>query len=827
MSILVLGIWLLENTELSKKVWEKITSENKIVSVFSTTPRLVENFNKEDEQKAQSRKNPAVYLRTKTEQDYMKALRANALKQMGLPDISSPLPRRALQKEPLQMPPGVQHSILVKFHDRYFARASKEGSIVISGEIISPKLLSVIQEYGILFSPNHTVGENLLVTLEAQALAYTQEEPADLGGMLVASISPSDPETVWAAANALQALDVVEFVSLSSMDSPPPPPGPVDIPPTSSLLSAAQTYRGTNGINAEDAWNRFGVKGQGVRITDCEYLFNSVHEDLAGLVTPQPGSIQYNTDFGDDHGTAVLGILTAAENNYGMTGIIPMASSYFYPENAIVNGSVQSRSACIAASLTASGRGDVVLLEMQTYGFGWTTEDDRFVPAEYEQSVWLVVKTGTDAGKHVVAAAGNGGQDLDNTNYASYRNRGDSGAIIVGAGSTNRAWLSYSTFGSRVNLQGWGDWSVASLGYGDLYTYGGDPNQKYTKSFSGTSSASPIVASSVVLVESFVRQKLGRSLTPTEMRRILVKNGKAQTGSLSQKIGPLPDISATLASLAAQVITWTNPAAITYGTALTATQLNAASSVTGTFAYNPANGSLLNVGTNTLTAVFTASDPTNYVSPLTNTVSLVVNKATPVITWTNPAAITYGTALTATQLNAASSVTGTFAYNPANGSLLNVGTNTLTAVFTASDPTNYVSPLTNTVSLVVNKATPSGSSFSGWLGSNSPAAALLLQYAYGASSVSNAVNRSNLPSATVSNNTLVLTFFVRKEATNPNLVTPQVHTNLSESSGWGALANSNITTLGTNTVDGVQVIQKRASVPVDVIRKFLRLKIAE
>ena len=751
-SILVLGIWLLENTELSKKVWEKITSANKIVSVFSTTHRSVGNFNKEDEKKAQSRKNPAVYLRTKTEQDYMKALRANALKQMGLPDISSPLPRRALQKEPLQMPPGVQHSILVKFHDRYFARASKEGSIVISGEIISPKLLSVIQEYGILFSPNHTVGENLLVTLEAQALAYTQEEPADLGGMLVASISPSDPETVWAAANALQALDVVEFVSLSSMDSPPPPPGPVDIPPTSSLLSAAQTYRGTNGINAEDAWNRFGVKGQGVRITDCEYHFNSVHEDLAGLVTPQPGSIPYSTNF-EDHGTAVLGILTAAENNYGMTGIIPMASSYFYPENATVNGSLQSRSACIAASLTASGRGDVILLEMQTYGFGWTTGDNRFVPAEFEQDVWLVVKTGTDAGKHVVAAAGNGGQnggeDLDSSNYASYRNRGDSGAIIVGAGSTNRAWLSYSTFGSRVNLQGWGE-SVASLGYGDYFTYGNDPNQKYTKYFAGTSSASPIVASSVVLVESYVRQRLGRSLTPSEMRRILVKNGKAQTGSLSQKIGPLPDLSATLTSLAAQVITWTNPAAITYGTALTATQLNAASSVTGTFAYNPANGSLLNVGTNTLTAVFTASNPTN-----------------------------------------------------------------------------YVSPLTNTVSLVVNKATPSGSSFSGWLGSNSPAAALLLQYAYGASSVSNSVNRSNLPSATVSNNTLVLTFFVRKEATNPNLVTPQVHTNLSESSGWGALANSNITTLGTNTVDGVQVIQKRASVPVDVIRKFLRLKIAE
>ena len=628
---MVLGLWLIEKTEMGQKVREKIKTVNANNSYPFSSPQLEEKINTENVKKAQPRKtNTTIYLRNKAQHDYMKMRHANALKQMGLPDISSPLPRRPMQKEPLRNPPGVQHRILVKFHDRSFARASKDGKLVISGQQINPKLFGVIQEYGIHFSPNHTASEDLLVTLETQALASTKEEPADLGGMLIASTSSSDPKIVWAAANALHALDDVEFVSLSSMDSPPPPPGPADIPPTSSLLSASQTYRGTNGINADDAWSRFGVKGQGVRITDCEYFFNSMHEDLADLVMPQPGSIQYYTDFGDDHGTAVLGILTAAENNYGMTGIIPMASSYFYPEYATVNGNFQSRSACIAAALTASARGDVVLLEMQEYGFGWTTENGRFVPAEYDQAVWLVVKTGTDAGKHVVAAAGNGGQnrgeDLDSANYATYRNRGDSGAIIVGAGSTNRARYDFSTFGSRVNLQGWGG-SVATLGYGDYITYGNDPNQKYTRTFSGTSSASPIVASSVVLVESYVRQRLGRPLTPIEMRQVLVVNGKAQTGDLSRKIGPLPDLSATLTSLAAQVITWTNPAAITYGTTLTATQLNASSSVAGTFAYNPALGSTLNAGTNTLTAVFTASNPTNYVSPLTNTVSLVVNPA--------------------------------------------------------------------------------------------------------------------------------------------------------------------------------------------------------
>ncbi len=170
-------------------------------------------------------------------------------------------------------------------------------------------------------------------------------------------------------------------------------------------------------------------------------------------------------------------------------------------------------------------------------------------------------------------------------------------------------------------------------------------------------------------------------------------------------ISPITNTVSVVVNQATPTITWTNPAAITYGTALSSTQLNATSDAAGSFTYSPSNGAVLNVGTNTLTTVFTADDSTNYVSPLTNTVSVVVNQATPMITWTNPAAITYGTALSSTQLNATSSVAGTFTYSPTNGAVLNAGTNTLTAVFTATDSTNFVSPVTNNVSLVVNKAT--------------------------------------------------------------------------------------------------------------------------
>jgi hypothetical protein len=48
-------------------------------------------------------------------------------------------------------------------------------------------------------------------------------------------------------------------------------------------------------------------------------------------------------------------------------------------------------------------------------------------------------------------------------------------------------------------------------------------------------------------------------------------------------------------------------------------------------------------------------------------------KLTPVISWANPAGITYGTALSGTQLNATADVPGTFVYSPASGAILNAG----------------------------------------------------------------------------------------------------------------------------------------------------------
>jgi len=161
-------------------------------------------------------------------------------------------------------------------------------------------------------------------------------------------------------------------------------------------------------------------------------------------------------------------------------------------------------------------------------------------------------------------------------------------------------------------------------------------------------------------------------------------------------------------SQAQPAITWAPPAAITYGTALGATQLNAsAGAIAGTFAYSPAAGTVLNAGPNqTLSVTFTPTDATDY-NTASQTVQITVNKAQPAITWATPAAITYGTALSATQLNAsAGAIAGTFAYSPAAGTVLAAGANqTLSVTFTPTNATDYTIATQN-VQITVNKAQP-------------------------------------------------------------------------------------------------------------------------
>ena len=114
----------------------------------------------------------------------------------------------------------------------------------------------------------------------------------------------------------------------------------------------------------------------------------------------------------------------------------------------------------------------------------------------------------------------------------------------------------------------------------------------------------------------------------------------------------------TVTKAAPPAITWANPASISYGTQLSATQLSATDTLAGTFVYSPASGALLTVGSHTLGVTFTPTDITDYTTATKN-VTLTVSQDTSAVTVSEtPTSVTYG--------SEASSVF-TVNVNPTNG----------------------------------------------------------------------------------------------------------------------------------------------------------------
>jgi hypothetical protein len=437
--------------------------------------------------------------------------------------------------------PDVPSRLTVKFRDELRVRAVG-GRLVSAADAPLDEILAAAGAHNASFAPLINLPEGRLARIEQRAAAGSGRPQPDLAGMMAVE-APADQLDALAA--ALGGRPEVEWVWFAEITPPPPCE---DIAPATLLYVDRQDYRGPNpGVNMLAAWDAGAGDGSGVRIADCEYGFIQ-HEDLCSIIT-EPGQTVHPTVASrgwDEHGTAVLGEMVALANGYGCEGLAPGAEAWFFTEWSVEQGS--RRVTAIAAAVDAMEAGDVILLEMQTTGPG-----GGYGPAELDPAVWTLCRTATDAGIVVVGAAGNGSQDLDSASYANYRARGDSGAIIVGAGTstTTHSALSFSTYGARVNVQGWGQ-NVFTLGYGSFIRVGGDRRQGYTASFSGTSSASPFIAACAASLQSTALARLGRPLTPEQARSILIRTGIAHTGP--KHIGPFPDmVEATRAICRADV----------------------------------------------------------------------------------------------------------------------------------------------------------------------------------------------------------------------------------------------------------------------------------
>lgn len=304
------------------------------------------------------------------------------------------------------------------------------------------------------------------------------------------------------------------------------------------------------GINAPYAWSIKGGDGKGTTFVDMEYGWLFSHEDLVNqkieLMSGQNKSEHH------DHGTSVLGIVSAEDNKIGGIGIAPKAKVKVVSQ--IRDNGMYNTADAILSAVNHMQAGDILLLEAQaTYeGYG----DKNYLPVEVKPDIFDAIRLGTNKGIIIIEAGANGGNDLDqfrDRNGKQVLNRNspdfkDSGAIMVGAASARvphkRSY--FSNYGSRVDVYGWGN---------AVDTTDAKPREfmtnLYTSSFSGTSSASPIIAGAAASIQGITKTNLGKVYTPSQLRDILSdpSTGTKSNDPASDKIGVLPDLKAIVSKL--------------------------------------------------------------------------------------------------------------------------------------------------------------------------------------------------------------------------------------------------------------------------------------
>jgi serine protease len=392
--------------------------------------------------------------------------------------------------------------------------------------------------------------ENMLAAEKLRGEQRSGRKLADLS--LYYSISLRPKVDVGALCDALNELPIIESAVPAPLDAPPP----TDISPQTPDFSAIQSYGSlaTGGIGVDEVAGIPGADGAGMAFVDVEFGWILDHEDLELPPATIIDEATIDNPYNPNHGTAVLGMIVAKDNGYGVTGLTPAATAYVAPIRTIEHGGNMPRA--ISNAIGQLQTGDVILIESQA----WVcNENQAFGPMEWHQWNFDVIETATSLGLIVVEAVGNGygngyydiGVDLDAPSCEGRFDRSlrDSGAIFVGAAEAlTRNKTGYSTYGSRLDVQGWGDRNVVTTGFGDLFEpVPTDERQLYTSTFSGTSSAAPMVVGAALAVQGALRAAGEPLLSPAAMRDLLVATGQPQgTGG---HIGPLPNVPAAFAAV--------------------------------------------------------------------------------------------------------------------------------------------------------------------------------------------------------------------------------------------------------------------------------------
>ncbi len=488
--------------------------------------------------------------------------------------------------ERLASPP----ELVVKVRPEAGLRATPRGLMSVRGESVS-SLEKLLKKAKGSIEPLFGDSEERLQS-ERESLAPAAEgEIPDLSGYYHVSVDHEHAEDV---ACMLCEHEMVEAAYVKPPGEPPvaseealaeeeealnemapapdePPINTPDFTPRQGYLDAAP-----GGIDARYAWTVRGGRGRGVNIIDLEWGWRFTHEDLR---SNQGGVVAGTNAASTNHGTAVIGEISGDINRFGITGICPDARI-----SAVAFSMPTARAIRIAANRLRPG--DIMLLEIHRAGprhnFQARRDQRGYIAIEWWPDDFDAIRYAVSRGIIVVEAAGNGRENLDDpiyntrpsgfpaswTNPFDRRNR-DSGAIVVGAGAPppgthgrnwgpDRSRLGFSNYGALIDAQGWGR-EVTSTGYGDLQG-GSNPDEWYTDTFSGTSSASPIVVGALGCVQGALKARGRIPLSPARARELLRTTGSPQQSApgrpATQRIGNRPNLRQLIAR-ALRTASWT------------------------------------------------------------------------------------------------------------------------------------------------------------------------------------------------------------------------------------------------------------------------------
>ena len=394
--------------------------------------------------------------------------------------------------------------------------------------LTSLRLNRILQQYG-LRRVDPTIQGSAGQAPEAQAPSHPQGlDVPSLSNFLTLNF-PADADTARIAAD-LKRLPEIERAT--PVPRALPPQTPLNEPLVGTSDQVVQNHN--TGLENQwyvfrcrinNAWSRQG--GNGVVVADIDWGYRTTHEELATRLdlTRAYNSFDGGTTVSHganiSHGTAVMGIAGAADNNLGIAGIAFGATLWPIQANdgpgTALGGNAWARAIDWVRTTDSGGRRKVIILEVQTASFG----NYEMVP-----SVNAAIRNAIAAGVVVCVAAGNGDRD------AGMDDQGNAipatGSILVGATAyhaAQNARAGFSNFGAPIVVCAPGDAAH------DL-TCSTSGDNTYRNGFGGTSGATPKVAATAALMLS-----ANPNLTHAEVRTILNETGSPVVTDAAKPVG--------------------------------------------------------------------------------------------------------------------------------------------------------------------------------------------------------------------------------------------------------------------------------------------------